>query len=267
MKKRLKSLGIPALVMFALAAVLLGGGMVGSTRAAVNYFSNEYYSEINLPSIGISLYENNVQVGQRDYTWTDADQASVSSAAAYDDSDNVGWTVEDTALLQHLSSADFELGTEYKEELTVRNTGKIPVYVRVILYRYWTEKDKDGNDVKVQALNPDYIELTLENTGEGGEWEIDEEASTRERTVLYRKQSLAAGDSSGAFTSSIKISEEVNNGTVKTKDGDYETTYSYSGKTFHLKAAVEAVQAKNGADAIKSSWGIDREVTDSGSAE
>ena len=49
------------------AAVLLLGSTVGSTRAALTYYSENYSAQMNLKHIGVSLVENGQVVSSRDY--------------------------------------------------------------------------------------------------------------------------------------------------------------------------------------------------------
>ena len=48
------------------------------------------------------------------------------------------------------------LGKGYEERLSVRNSGTIEEYVRVMIYRYW---EKDGTEGKLTDLSPDFIDL------------------------------------------------------------------------------------------------------------
>ena len=67
MKKKKKSFPKkPALVLTA-AALLLVGSTVGSTRAALTYYSENYSAQMNMQSIGVSLLENDKVVSSRDY--------------------------------------------------------------------------------------------------------------------------------------------------------------------------------------------------------
>ena len=68
---------IPVLptVLFAGAALLLAGSTVGSTRAALTYFSENYSASVNISQIGVSIQENGKTVSSRDYAgdnqWTE----------------------------------------------------------------------------------------------------------------------------------------------------------------------------------------------------
>ena len=250
MKKLRKLLRSPktTIVLFALAAVLIVTGTVGGVRAAPLIESPFYTAGVELRDIGISLYENGKMVDKRDY------------AQSADGS----WVQMDTdtgALLTGLlpEGESFKIGKVYNEELTVQNTGRIAQFARVNVYKYWL--DKEGN--KVQDLSPDLIGLELV-TGSNG-WVIDENASqTKERIVLYYTNALQPGETSPAFTSTLKVDGKVAEKVTQTKEtytkeGKQYTkitnVYDYDGYSFHIEVEADAVQTHNAADAIWSAWG------------
>ncbi|MCI8549582.1 MAG: hypothetical protein HFI68_03120 [Lachnospiraceae bacterium] len=54
-------------LLLVLAVLLLMGSAVGSTRAALTYYSENYTAEITVSQIGVSLLENGEVVSSRDY--------------------------------------------------------------------------------------------------------------------------------------------------------------------------------------------------------
>lgn len=215
------------IALLAVAVLLLAGSAIGSTRAALTYFSDNYSAQMNTPEIGVTLVEN-------------GDDVAVNGQ-------------EDGSLLADLK--DVTLGKKYTEELAVKNTGDIDQYVRVRIYKSWT--DKDGK--KDTTLSPSYIELnTLPENG----WLEDESARTTERSVWYYTSPVAAGSTTALLSDTIRIDNAV---ATKVSEETYEsegnivteTVYAYDGYTFHLTAEVDAVQNHNAADAIKSAWGVD----------
>ena len=158
-KKRIKAVSpVVTVVLFALAVVMLLGGSIGGTRAALTYYSENYEMHIEVPSIGVSLVENDAVVCSRNYVGNE-------------------WKESKGELLEQMLPGEDEKlvpGKKYVEALKVRNSGTIDSYVRVILYKNWT---KDGEKADTE-LSPDLIELNL--TGNG--WIVDEDASTAERT-------------------------------------------------------------------------------------
>ena len=241
MKKKKKSFPKkPALVLTA-AALLLVGSTVGSTRAALTYYSENYSAQMNMQSIGVSLLENDKVVSSRDYV-----------------SNNEWKGTSEGTLLTNLLGKDetFTPGKKYNEAISVKNSGTIDTFVRVIITKSW--QDKEGK--KNTTLSPDLIELNfLTDNG----WQIAKDQSTTERTVLYYTKAVATGDSTPALSDTIRINPSIAKDVTKHVDGNTITyTYKYDGYTFHVDAEVDAVQTHNAKDAIKSAWGVDVNVSD-----
>ena len=258
----MKKLSKSTIVLLALAAVLLVGSAVGSTRAALTYYSEYYGAEITVSNIGVSLIENEELISFRNY-------------------DNDGqWNKQEGELLVNMlaEGEKLSLGKEYPEELKVLNSGEIPSYVRVTLTKSW---EKDG--VKDQTLDPGLIELKLEAedkvldlselNGENG-WYYDEDASTPERAVLYYANILDVNTTTAPLTSTLRINpvlqtKVVKNVTTEVIDNKEYTIinyeYEFDGYKFNLEAEVDAVQTHNAVDAIKSAWGVDVTLAADGS--
>ena len=240
MKKR--SLKKTPLVLLALSVTLLLASTVGSTRAALTYYSENFSAEVTVSNIGVTLMENGKAVGYRNYV----------SNGAWDESKGV--------LLENMLEEDekITLGKDYEEKLSVQNSGSIDNYVRVTLRKSW--QDEEG---KKTELSPELIELEVL---EGSGWVIDESASTEERIVLYYTNVLPVGAETPAFTESISINPMVGTKVIKTVVGDVVTyEHEYNGYKFVVEADVDAVQTHNAADAIKSAWGVDVAVSANGS--
>ena len=249
MKKKKKSFPKkPALVLTA-AALLLVGSTVGSTRAALTYYSENYSAQMNMQSIGVSLLENDKVVSSRDYV-----------------SNNEWKGTSDGTLLTNLLGKDetFTPGKKYNEAISVKNSGTIDTFVRVIITKSW--QDEKGN--KNTNLSPDLIELNfLTDNG----WQIANAQSTKERTVLYYTKAVAAGDTTPALSDTLRINPSIASDVTKpVPESEKESekgktityTYKYNGYTFHIDAEVDAVQTHNAKDAIKSAWGVDVNVSD-----
>ena len=154
---------------------------------------------------------------------------------------------------------ELKLGKKYKEEISVKNSGEIDSYVRVILTKSWwtPEGEKDP------TLSPDLIDLHLLL---GEDWMIDQEASTSERTILYYTKILPVGESTPILSDTLTIDPSIGNKvieTVTTDDEGYKTityTYEYDGYRFNIEAEADAVQTHNVVDAVKSAWGVDVSV-------
>ena len=248
MKKKKKSFPKkPALVLTA-AALLLVGSTVGSTRAALTYYSENYSAQMNMQSIGVSLLENDKVVSSRDYV-----------------SNNEWKGTSEGELLTDLLGKDdtFTPGKKYNEAISVKNSGTIDTFVRVIITKSW--QDEEGK--KNTTLSPDLIELNfLTDNG----WEIAKDQSEqseqyKERTVLYYTKALKAGKPTPALSDTLRINPSIASDVKQNVSEDGKTityTYKYNGYTFHIDAEVDAVQTHNAKDAIKSAWGVDVNVSD-----
>ena len=138
------------------AAVLLLGSTVGSTRAALTYYSENYSAQMNLKHIGVSLVENGQVVSSRDYV----------------SGNEWSGNTEGKLLANMLGENEkFTPGKQYDEAISVTNSGDIDTFVRVIITKSW--KDKEGR--KNAELSQDLIELNVpENSG----WVVAEDQST-----------------------------------------------------------------------------------------
>ncbi len=246
--KKNKSLKYGTVALLAVAAILLATSTVGSTRAALTYYSDNYAAEVTVSNIGVSLMENGEKVAYRDYAHKDSE-----------------WVESSGTLLSGMLAEDEDLvlGKEYTEEIAVLNSGSIDSYVRLILTKSW--KDADG--VKDTKLSPSLIDL---NIVEGNGWVVDTEASTTERTVLYYTDALAVGETTLAATDTVRIDPMVGTKVDKTETVDANGlktityVYTYDGYTFEIEAEVDAVQTHNAEAAIKSAWGVDVAVSEDG---
>lgn len=241
--KKIKKFPKKTILLLSVSAVLLIASTVGSTRAALTYYSENYVAGMELSSIGVSLLENGTVVSSRDYL------------------DNGEWKgdSEGTLLTDFLEEKETIVpGKKYSEVLSLKNSGNIDTYVRVIVKTSW--RDQEGKDVPVTTLDPELIEVSfLEENG----WVEDKEAKTPERTVLYLNRVLAAGETVD-FADSIRVRPEIRNQmTSKVTTTESGTTYTYEyeydGYYFQVSAEADAVQTHNAAEAVKSAWGVDAE--------
>lgn len=250
MRKKRRGYPVRPVLLFALSGALLLLSTVGSTRAALTYYSENYEVKISVPSIGVSLVENGDVVSHRNYV---------------DDT----WQEETGELLTGMleEGEKLTLGKTYREELSVENSGTIDSYVRVILYRYWT---KDGEAADTE-LSPKLIGLHLI----GENWVEDPDASTPERTILYYTKILPSGQRTPAFCDTLRIDPSIGTKVTETRKPALDengkvvgttvtTAFAYDGYRFNLKAEVDAVQTHSAAEAIKSAWGVDVSIAEDG---
>lgn len=264
---------IATVILFVAAAGLLLFSTIGGARAAFLAISETYTGQVEMYDIGVSLLEKSAQdeqpkeVAHRNYIKNSQDQ----------------WDETKGVLLSNLlaKGEEFVPGKEYTEELSVANTGTINEWVRVTIYKYWT--DPQGNKVFTDAnakgestpgLAPSLIKLTPANvdTGDGsGAWILDTEASsqTEERTVYYYNKLLNSGTdtTSTPLTSTLSVDTSVAKKVTQTTSDDGKTivtSYDYDGWRFCIEATVDAVQERNAVDAIKSAWGRDVSFRENG---
>ena len=247
-----KKIPVVPTVLLSAAVLLLAGSTVGSTRAALTYFSENYSASVNISQIGVSIEENGETVSSRDYAGNDQ------------------WSETSTSLFANLLDTEngekLALGKKYDDSITVTNSGSIDTFVRVIVTKSW--QDREGN--KDTSLDPDFIRLNF--LTENG-WQIDESASTPERTVLYYTNLLAPGESTpellgqDALSIDSAVGSKVTQTETQTDEGTVITTeYAYDGYSFHVEVEADAVQTHNAADAIKSAWGVDVNVSEDGNS-
>ena len=178
--------------MFMLAVLLLMTGTIGGVRATPQIFNPDfYYGGLELDEIGITLLENGSPVSSRNYNKT---------KQAFDVSSNNTNNAEQGILLAGmLGSEKLKIGKAYPESLSVRNTGLIPEYVRVTVYKYWVSVDEKGNETRFDAYDAEGKEILNKLIdlnflqGSDKDWVIDPGATTKERTVLYYKHLLDKG--------------------------------------------------------------------------
>ena len=234
MVKRVVQSPVFLAVLFLAAAALIVAGGIGTAQSAPRIQSANWRGQVELTDISTSLLENG---------------EVVASKGGEDDSPGKVKGLDETGLISDYffsanedkglkTSDDFTIGESYKEELSVRNDGKIPEYVRVTVYRYWV--DADGN--KCTDLKPEYIEMDL--TGKG--WIEDTDAKTQERTVLYYSDIVNVGDTTEFFNTTLRINPAV------------VSDSAYAGKEFRVKAVVDAVQTHNADQAKLSAWGTSK---------
>ncbi|HCK87953.1 MAG TPA: hypothetical protein DHW39_03990 [Erysipelotrichaceae bacterium] len=264
MTKKKNKLPLSTLVLALTAVCMLVFSGIGLARAALEIFSRQYKSQFEMFDIGISLYEDNeflkepMKVSNRDY----ANKTYTSTLRLEDN-----WNEESLRLLNGYPE-NLELGRDYKEVLSVKNSGTIDEYVRVKIYKYWM-KTEDGETRKATDLDTSFIDLQwaddldkywLRDTANS----IGEDNGIEETTVLYYREPLAVGDFTTDITKSLKITYPVSAKITQTveKVGTktiYTTKYDYDGVTFVLEAEADGVQTHNAKDAILSAWG--RKVT------
>ena len=154
-----------------------------------------------------------------------------------------------------------EIGEDIEKRITIKNSGNISEFVRIIITKYWA--DKDGNKIENKNGGVDIDELIELNFTGDENWLIDEARATTERTLAYYKKAIDVREETGALIDSIKISPDIYDyGYTISEDynGNIAVDYNISG--FNMIIEVDAVQTHNAKVAIKSAWGIDVEISE-----
>lgn len=248
MKNKIK---IPAWALTAACAaglLLAAYGTIGTTRAALTYYSENYVTQLTTHRIGTTLLENGEAAGVRDYS-----------------GDGDAWTEASEPLLSglELPNGRMEPGKTYPVDLAARNSGNIDTYVRAVVTKYWS----DGNGNKIRSMDPGSIALSMPA---GSGWTKDPSASTDEREILYYGKILPVDGTTPAFIDGIGVSGAVaSDVTVETsQDGSVITTttvWAADGAYVTLECEIDAVQTHSAAKAIKSAWGVDVNIGPDGS--
>ena len=257
--------------LFILAIVLLFAGSVGGTQAALQVYSNDYLSALNMKNIGVTLLENGEFVSWRNYGQdTDTEFKEKPNG---------------NLVLEHLKEdPSFQIGKKYPFKITAKNTGDIYQYLRITVYKYWVKVGDDeefdikgwfhglSNNTEKQLDDSKFSPATI-HLGYGGEegfnssaWILDSSAHTAERDVYYYVGTLSpeVEDPDHAETEplfdTLWIDPSVTKTAVKTEEGNVTTyTYTYDGCGFLVVVEVDAVQTHNARAAIRSAWGLQDE--------
>lgn len=246
--------------MFMLAVLLLMTGTIGGVRAAPQIFNPDFaYSGVELDQIGITLRENGKDVSSRDYN----KKTEVFDYKSNSSDPKMGTLVGSMLINKEGKEEKLKLGKEYEEKLSVYNSGSIPEFVRVTVYKYWVD-DKgnrfDAYNSKGEDIINGLIKLHfLEKDG----WVIDKNATTKERTVLYYQNLLNPGKSTPDFTDTLTIDSSIMDyAKVTTETKGNTVSWVADGMTFMIEAEADGVQNHNATAAVKSAWGLtDADIT------
>lgn len=200
----------------------------------IMYHMNSYSegAEIQMPSFGVSLLENDEIIAYR---------------------------LGNDVLYGEINFDGLEIGKDIKKNIAVKNYGLAGQFVRIIITRYWFDK----NGKKSDNIDPNFIELKL--TGDEN-WLVPEEQKTPERMIAYYKKAIEYDEKTSNFIDSVKISPDIYDyGYTISEDDNGNIAVDYNISGFNMDIEVDAVQDHYAKDAIKSAWGIDVEISEDGS--
>ena len=277
MKIRNTILSKRTLALLAVTALLFCGGGFAGTKAALTYFSNDYTAGFELDHLQVHLIENGNDVccGENESIYTvhrTDDQVAQDKKPKYKGNlvEYLGYENEnvhygDTPAYKVGTPGKVDPGRTYIEELSARNGNNVDEYVRIIVRKYWV--DKQGN--KSTKMDPALIKLTYKGSDyNNGAWAVNPKEHTVESDTYYLKNKLGAGADSALLFNELTIDKSVadlahmtTDTTEKTRpDGQKVTiitySYDYDDFTFYIEADVQAIQTHNATDAVKSLWGV-----------
>lgn len=276
----MRKINISRILLLVLALLLIGVGALGAfavTSSGLPFESEDYRAYFYMNHLQVHLIENDKDVcGEKNtldgpHKVTGALATSLGSSMSEDEKVILG-TVDP--------------GRNYKEEIKVENSQDTPIYLRMVVRKYWV--DSNGEKTKESVgLSPKQICLTYD----GGEyntskWFVNPAEHTSESDTYYYKEQLAGNSYSELLFDTLKIdksvmpdmnmptedqlkSDEYKDFVTVTTDEStgakvYTYTYTYDGYAFIIKADVQAIQTHNANDAIHSQWGVTNVTESSG---
>jgi len=131
-----------------------------------------------------------------------------------------------------------------KKEVAVQNTKDLPMYVRVVLYKYWM----DVNEERTKA-NKDYQAITedIYICGTTSDWIIGE-GDEDEQLILYYKKVLQPGETTSSFMKSIELTDAFGN--------------TLENRGIGIEIEANGVQIYSAQEAMMSEWGVMPEFSD-----
>lgn len=248
MKDKIKNMSTKTTALFAAAILMLAVAGVSFTSAVLNIFSDEYNATLNVAEqMKVTILEG---------TGDDVTDAGESEAVLKAFKDENG---EDILI---------DPGKVYDETLAAKNDSSRPMYVRMIVRKYWM--DQDGNKGTFLDgdldLDPEMIRLAYGEEDYNSEyWIRNEDEHTSESDTYYYKTILT--DTTEPLFDGVSIDPAIVDAydVQETEEEEGITvltyTYDYDGCKVCLEVEAQAVQTHNAEDAIKSVWGVDATIS------
>ena len=272
MKIRNTKLSKRTLALLAATAVLLGSGSYTGTRAALQYFSEDYRGGFKLQHLQVHLLENGKDVckgANTKYTVHRTDGSNPTKQDKYVGNlvEYMGYSNDDhsgnSAAYQVGKPGEVVPGKKYEERIAARNGRDINEYVRLTVKKYWVDSDKN----KDTRMDPELIKLSYGGKAyNSSAWAINSKEHSAESDTYYLRKMLKGGETSADLFDTLQIDASVyklgNKKTTTTTPEDKEGVtvityeYDYDDFTFYIEADVQAIQTHNVNDAIGSLWGV-----------
>ena len=269
MKIRNTKLSKRTLALLAATAVLFGGGSYAGTRAALGFFSNELTAGFELDHMQVHLLENGEDVCHGNNEALKKANKYKGNLVEYLGYTNTSHESGDPAYTLG-TPGKVEPGKKYREELQAQNSSDYDEYVRIIVHKYWVDKNGNKSPVMDPALiKLEYKDGTNNKAYNDDAWEVNPKEHTKESDTYYLKNKLGANETSAPLFNELSIDREVANlanvhttttTTQNEDDGSLVTVityrYDYDDFTFYIEADVQAIQTHNAPDALESMWGV-----------
>ena len=274
MKIRNTRLSKRTLALLTATAVLLGSGSYTGTRAALQYFSEDYRGGFKLQHLQVHLLENGDDVchgANTKYTVHRTDGSNPTKQDKYVGNlvEYMGYSNDDHSG----NSAAYEIGSpgkvipgkKYEERIAARNGSDINEYVRLTVKKYWVNSKDNNTRKKDTSMDPELIKLSYGGKAyNSSAWAINSKEHSKESDTYYLRKMLSGGETSADLFDTLQIDASVYDlGDVKTTTTHTDTNktvityeYDYDDFTFYIEADVQAIQTHNVNDAIGSLWGV-----------
>lgn len=243
MRDKIKDVSKKTAALFIAAVLVLCTGGIMAAKAALNVVSPAYDAELDLAKV-------------MDITILEGSGDSVSDAGATE-------AVLNAFKMSDGKTVNVSPGKVYDETLAIKNNSSRPMYVRMIVRKYW--KDEKGNKATYAdgeiKLDPKFIKLTYKGSAYNSDsWIKSAGESTDECNVYYYK-SILTGTTDPLFDGvslDRSVMDEYTTSSEKNNGKNVITyEYKYDKCSICLEAEAQAVQTHNAEDAIRSIWGVD----------
>lgn len=166
-----------------------------------------------------------------------------------------GQAIGDGGVYSSLKNKKIDPGYTYSDSISAKNDGTMTEVVRVIVKKYWT--DKEGKRID---LDPALIHLSYKgNAYNDTDWKLNDAEHTPEQDVYYLSSALSAGGEKVLFDG-IGIDSSVGGMytlvPLNQEETELEAVYEYDSITFVVVYEIQSVQLLGGTQAVVSAWGV-----------
>lgn len=203
------------IVLMGIAGILAMTAIIGGTLAGFNTQSGQGKTDITTKALGIELT---------------GDKSAAEG----------GKMVADTYVPGSCADMPYFVTNNVEEGYDL--------YTRVILYKYWEDRDNgdlDPEKIHLYVKNADGSRVELLPEKDGGPAKINDwfiQYADEKQIILYYAKPLAAGEATGNVLDCVAVNEEVGN--------------AYTGQKVVVEIRADAVQKAAAESSIPSEWGV-----------